>query len=464
MSLESKLQEVSDTKAAVKKTVAYDRLAKLFDEGTMVEFDSLVKSEGGLAEVVTAYGTVDGLPAYAFAQNGDVTGGAISKAQARKIKKVYDFAAKTGAPVIGIYDSQGARLKQGGAILAAYGDMLLWSSSMSGVVPQISVIAGTCVGTNALIASCADIVIAVKDVDFGIETNGSERKSEDVGESVHILTKTIDDAIDKARTLVAMLPSNNLSVALSADYSEPTVSGDELDAVSAAVGTETGVISYIIAGIVDEGSLVDFQTGHGRSVLTGLATINGQTVGMVSTRSRYNSGKMDANGAAKAARFVRFCDAFSIPVITLVDTYGFETVRDAAKLMHAYAEATTVKMAIIIGAAYGPAFVALAGRAANADFTVAWPNAVIAPLAPETFTAIMYNDELKGVEDPVAKRAEIEEDYRNTLASPAAAASEGYIDDVIAPADTRAAVVAALDMLASKKVSRLPKKHSNIQL
>ena len=199
-------------------------------------------------------------------------------------------------------------------------------------------------------------------------------------------------------------------------------------------------------------------------VLTGLATINGQTVGIVSTRSRYNSGKMDANGAAKAARFVRFCDAFSIPVITLVDTYGFETVRDAAKLMHAYAEATTVKMAIIIGAAYGPAFVALAGRAANADFTVAWPNAVIAPLAPETFTAIMYNDELKGVEDPIAKRAEIEDDYRNTLASPAAAASEGYIDDVIAPADTRASVVAALDMLASKKVSRLPKKHSNIQL
>ena len=237
-----------------------------------------------------------------------------------------------------------------------------------------------------------------------------------------------------------------------------------MDAVSAAVGTETRVISYIIAGIVDEGSLVDFQTGHGRSVLTGLATVNGQTVGVVSTRSRYNSGKMDANGAAKAARFVRFCDAFSIPVITLVDTYGFETVRDAAKLMHAYAEATTVKMAIIIGAAYGPAFVALAGRAANADFTVAWPNAVIAPLAPETFTAIMYNDELKGVEDPVAKRAEIEDDYRNTLASPAAAASEGYIDDVIAPADTRATVVAALDMLASKKVSRLPKKHSNIPL
>ena len=180
MNLESKLHEVLEMKDAVRETIAYKRLSMLFDKGSMIEFDTLVKSEGGLAEVVTAYGTVEGLPVYAFAQDGDVAGGAISKAQAGKIKKIYNFASKTGAPVVGIYDSQGARLKEGGEILAAYGDMLLWSSSLSGVVPQISVVAGTCVGTNALIAASADIVIAAQGTDFGIETNGSEKKVEDV--------------------------------------------------------------------------------------------------------------------------------------------------------------------------------------------------------------------------------------------------------------------------------------------
>lgn len=464
MSLESKLQEVLETKETVKGTVAYKRLAKLFDEGSMVEFDSLVKSEDGIAEVVTAYGSVDGMPAYAFAQNGDVAGGAISKAQAGKIKKVYDFAAKTGTPVVGIYDSQGARLKQGGEILAAYGDMLLWSSSLSGVVPQISVIAGTCVGTNALIASSADIVIAAEGADFGIETNGSEKTTENTAESIHILVKDVDAALAKAGQLISMLPSNNLGVAMSCDYSSPTVSDDELTSAAATVGTDAKVMSYITSAVADAGSMIEFQENFGRTVITGLATVNGDTVGIVATRSRYNNGKIDADGCSKAARFVRFCDAFSIPVVTLADTYGFDSVRDASKLTHAYAEATTVKMTVIVGAAYGPAFVAMAGRAANADFVAAWPNAVIAPLAPETFAAIMYGDKLKGVDNPAAKRVEIVDEYKDTLASPATAAADGYIDDVIAPSDTRAVISAALEMLAGKKVTRLPKKHSNIQL
>lgn len=464
MNLETKLHEVLEMKAAVKETVAYRRLAALFDEGSMIEFDTLVKSEGGLAEVVTAYGTVEGLPVYAFAQDGDVAGGAISKAQAGKIKKIYDFAAKTGAPVVGIYDSQGARLKEGGEILAAYGDMLLWSSSLSGVVPQISVIAGTCLGTNALIAASADIVVAAQGTDFGIETNGSEKKVENVTDSVHILAKDEQDALKQTRRLITMLPSNNLGVAPQTDYAEPIVTGEELNTVSAAVGTDTRIISYITTGIIDAGSLLDLQPKFGRSVLTGLATIEGNTVGIVASRSRNDGGKIDADSASKAARFVRFCDAFSIPVVTLVDTYGFESVRDAAKVAHAYAEATTVKLAVIVGSVYGPAFVSMAGRAANADLTVAWPNAVIAPLAPETYAAIMYSDKLKGVENPAEKRVQIVQEYKDTLASPAASAADGYVDDVIAPADTRAVVAAALEMLASKKVSRLPKKHSNIQL
>lgn len=464
MNLESKLHEVLEMKAAVRATVAYKRLSMLFDEGSMMEFDTLVKSEGGLAEVVTAYGTVDGLPVYAFAQDGDVAGGAISKAQAGKIKKIYDFAAKTGAPVVGIYDSQGARLKEGGEILAAYGDMLLWSSSLSGVVPQISVIAGTCLGTNALIASSADIVIAAQGTDFGIETNGREKKTEDAADSVHMLAKDVEDALRQARKLITMLPSNNLGIAPMTDFAEPIVTGEELNAASAAIGTDTRIISHITTGVIDAGSLLDLQPKFGRSVLTGLATIEGNTVGIVASRSRNDGGKIDANSAAKLARFVRFCDAFSIPLVSLVDTYGFESVRDAAKVAHAYAEATTVKIAVIVGSVYGPAFVSMAGRAANADLTVAWPNAVIAPLAPETYAAIMYSDKLKGVQNPTEKRVQIVEEYKNTLASPAASAADGYVDDVIAPSDTRKVVAAALEMLASKKVTRMAKKHSNIQL
>ncbi len=464
MSAENKLQKILDIKVTAKNTVAYERLEKLFDKDTIVEFDSLVRSEDGLAEVITAYGTIDGAPAYAFAQNGDVAGGAVSKAQAGKIKKIYDFASKTGTPVIGIFDSIGARLKQGDEILAAYGDMLLWSSALSGVVPQISVIVGTCVGTNALIASGADIVIAVEEVDFGIETNGDDKKTEDMEEIIHLVTSDEDEAIADARRIISMLPSNNLEIAAASDFSEPVISSEELNAASRTVGTGARLMSYVISGVVDAGSFIEFQPSWGRTSITGLATIDGETVGIIATRSRYNNGKLDASGCSKAARMVRFFDAFSIPIVTLIDTYGFDSVRSASKLAHAYAEATTVKIAVIVGAAYGPSFVALSGRAANADMTVAWLSSIISPLAPETYSAIMYGDKLRGAEDPATKREELVTEYKETLASPEAAAANGYIDEVIAAGDTRAVIVSALEMLINKKVSRLPKKHSNIQL
>lgn len=466
MSLESKLEKIASCRDKVSRSVAYTRLVSLFDEGSMTELDPLVVSDGGPAEVVTAYGTIAGIQAYAFAQNGDVSGGAFSSAQAGKIKKVYDFAVKTGAPVVGIYDSEGARLRQGGEILAAYGDMLRWSNNLSGVVPQISIVVGACIGTSALVAASADIVIACKGCDYGVNTAGGNLSAEDAAAqgNVQLVAEDADDAIAKARKLISILPQNNLSEAMSGEFDETAGAGDTLMQCANLVGSDSKIMSYIIGAVTDAGSFVEFSAAFGRSTIVGLATVAGSTVGLVATRSRVEDGKIDSCGASKAARFVRFCDAFSIPVVSFVDTFGFTSVREASMLAHAYAEATTVKVSVIVGAAYGPAFIALAGRAANADMTIAWPSAVIAPLAPETVTAIIYNDRLAQSGNPVAEREALIEEYKDTLASPITAAADGYIEDVINPANTRAVIIGALDMLSGKRVSNLPKKHSNIQL
>ncbi|MDR1002360.1 MAG: carboxyl transferase [Oscillospiraceae bacterium] len=465
MSLESKLQQIADCRNEVYSSSAYARLKNLFDEGSMVELDPLVVSENGPAEVVTAYGTIDGMQVYAFAQNEDIYSGAFSRGQSLKIKKVYDFAVKTGVPVVGVYSSSGARLRQQGEILAAYGDMLRWTNDLSGVVPQISVILGACIGTSALIASSADIIIVSENADFGIDTAGNNQNayiSAQLG-NIHLVTETDDEAIAQARKIISLLPQNNLSAADSREYDEAENIGGTLTNCAGLIGTNSRVLSYIMSVVADNGSFIELSPTFGRSALVGLGTMSGETTGFVGTRSRYADGKIDSQGAAKIARFVRFCDAFSIPVVTFVDTMGFTTIRGAAMTANAYAEATTVKISVIVGAAYGPAFIAMAGRGANADMAIAWPTAVIAPLAPETVTTIMYNDVIAQSGNPIAERARLIEEYKDTLASPIKAAGEGFIEDVINPADTRKAILSALDMLSGKRVSGLPKKHSNIQ-
>lgn len=464
MSQESMPISAEELRTAVAGSKAYERLTALFDEGSMTEFDPLSVSEGKPAEVVAAFGTVNGINTCAFAQNSAVAGGAVSKASAAKINRVFDYALKVGAPVVGIYDSTGARLKQGNDMLAAIGDMLIRSNNLSGVVPQIAVVAGSCIGTASLLASSADVVICSEKASYGIDTAGVSLSAKEAAENgtAHILVKDDMAAVAKAKDILAMLPQNNIAAPAVLDFAEPDTNA--IAAAAQKIASGKSAVEDIISGSVDADSFIELSKDFGKCVATGLATIGGNAVGIVITGANGDKAIIGRDGASKGARFVRFCDAFSIPVVTFVNAAGFASLREASMMAHAYAESTAVQVSVITGAAYGSAYVALAGNSAGADFVFAWPNAVIAPLAPETAADVLYREKLKGVSDQKAARAAQVAEYKATLASPLAAAEGGYIQDVIAPQNTRAMLISVLSMLAGKRVTGHPKKHSNIQL
>ena len=451
MSTGSSAERLQAFREAAAKTKGFQCITALFDEGTFNEVDSFAKSGDGSAEVVAGYGEVDGCPAYAFVQNSDVDGGAMSKAQAAKIKKIYDLAVKTGSPVVGIYDSIGGRLNQGADMLAAYGEILLGNNNLSGVVPQISLVLGPCLGTSAMIAASADIVVMTKKAQLTIDTTGKDGTAEDAAKLgiCHVVAKDDQEAMMQVRKLLAVLPSNNLAGAPVFESSDPSDT-----AITAGADTKK-----IVEAISDKGSFMELNGAFGTSAVTGLTQIGGSTVGVTAL-----NGVLDVDSCSKAARFVRFCDAFSIPVVTLVDAKEFTSVREASKLSNAYSEATTAKITVITGEAYGPVYVAIAGRGANADYTMVWATAVVCPLAPQTAAMFLWSDRLKKSGNTKEARNKLIEEYKATEATPFAAAAEGFIEDIIDPAETRAKVIANLEMLEGKRVSRLPKKHSNIQI
>lgn len=451
MSNASNTELLQASRNAVKNSNAYKRICLLFDEGTFNEIDSFAKSGDNFTEAVAGFGTINGCPAYAFAQNPDIDGGAMSKSQASKIKKIYNLAVKTGAPVIGIYDSIGGRLKEGADMLTAYGEILLAANNLSGVVPQISLILGPCIGTSALIAASADILVMSDNAELTIETDGENGSAEYASKLglCHAREENEQDALQKVRAIVSNLPSNNLAGASVSNLSPSN--GSVIQADSS--------IEDIINGIADDQTFIELSKEFGQASVTGLAQISGFTAGIVA----YN-GIIDADSCSKAARFVRFCDAFALPVVTLVDAEGFASLREAAKLSNAYSEATTAKVTVIIGNAYGTVYIAAAGRGANADITLAWTKAVVSPISPSTAAVFEWSDRLADSSDPVADRQKLIEEYRQTEASPFNAAASGFIEDVINPEETRAKIIVNLDMLSSKRVSTLPKKHANIQL
>lgn len=428
---------------------ALARLQSLFDEGSFTQLDAYAKSADGEVEAVAGYGTVNECPVYAFSQDITVNDGAVSVAQCAKIKKVYDLAAKTGCPVISIFDSNGVKLTEGFEVLNAYGELVKASSSISGVCPQIAVIAGACIGTSALIANLADVVIALKESDFYISAP-SEITAEDSYKegSVDILVDDFDGAVESVRNLVAVLPANNLSGAPIFDFSNPqTVAAEGDDALS------------IIKAVSDDSSVVEIKGGYAASnCKTAFASIMGSTVGFVA----FEGDALCPSCAYKAEAMVKLCDAYSVPVITLVNANGVinekqnQMLTAATKLTSAYASATCPKISVITGKAIGISYIALAGKGANADLTIAWDSAVASPLPADSAVAFLYNDRLAKGED----RAELEKEYADTIASPFTAAACGAVDDICTPADTRARIISALDMLAGKRENTLPRKHS----
>ena len=439
-------------RSARQEGTGYQRIISLFDAGSFNEIDGYSKSGEDYTEAVAGYGTIEGCPAYAFVQSSELAGGAMSKAQAAKICKLYSMALKTGAPVIGIYDSHGGRLKEGDNLLAAYGEILLKSNNLSGVVPQISLILGPCIGTSALIAAGADIVVMTEKAELTIATDGSGASSEEAAArgDCHILATDEPDAIAKVRKLITLLPSNNLS-------GNPALNPQNAD--SGMELTEQSDGRQILEAICDSDSILELGKSFGPTVLTALCSINGATAGVISY-----TGTIDADAGSKAARFIRFCDAFSIPIVSFVNAGSFTTLREASKLSSSYSETTAPKLSVITGTAYGPVYIAVAGHGANSDYTMAWPNAVISPLAPETAAVFLWNQRLAGSEQPLEDRRKLVEEYKTTEASPFKAAADGLIEDIVLPGETRTRIISTLEMLSSKRVSGLPKKHSNIQL
>lgn len=435
------IKTLAEMEQNVPDSEARKRLTALFDEDSFRELDKFVSTDGELCSVVAGYGTVLGATAYAFAQDVSVKGGAVNKSAAMKIRKIYELAAKNGAPVVAVFDSKGGDINEGMAVLSAYGDIVKASAAISGVVPQIAVVCGVCAGAAAMIASMADITIMTEKAELFMNApfNTPDGKLAGAGSAANaakagvcdILAKDDAEAIAKAKKLVAVMPANNISLAGNDDFTE-----NDADITAAMKGAD------VIAAIADKNSVVELGADFGTAAYTAIASINWATVAFVATDK---ADKLTAADCAKIARFVQLADVFSIPVVTVLDTEGFVpsseaelagSVRDCAKLAQVYASATTTKVTLIKGKAFGAAYAAFD----SADISYAWENAAIAPMSLEAAKVFMGE--------------EID-------ASPFNAAALGMIDGVIAAEDTKDAVASAVDLCSGKRVAAPTRKHVN---
>ncbi len=444
-------------------STARKRLSYLFDDGIYTEINSLSMEKNSLSGVVTAYGYVNGGLVYAFSQDKDINSGAVGTVHAQKIAKLYSLAAKTGRPVVGIHDSNGAFIDGTVDSLTAYGEMIGASSAVSGVVPQISVIAGTCAGSAALLACSADFVIMTKDAELFVAPSSDSDKNGSGSSKAAALAGTAclvcdDDkkAVESVIELLRLIPENNLTSVPVYEYSENAFTAGKK-------------LQDIITTLTDADSVMELSADFGTASYTAISTMGGSTVGIIATNK--TNSKLTADDCAKISRFVRTCDAFAIPLLTLVDTEGFDgsqeaagSIRNMTMLAGSYSEATTAKITLITGNVYGPAYVAFASKGANADFTFAWNDAVISTLNPLTAVEFMWHDKLAGAANVAQKRKELADEYIATNATAELAAYKNGVDEIIAMEQTRTRLIEAFDALSGKRVSTLPKKHNNLPL
>lgn len=483
------------------KLTARERLHRLFDEGTFTELDTFVthrSTDLGLDKqrfegdsVVTGYGLADGRQVFAYAQDFTVLGGSLSQVAAQKISKVMDHAVRTGCPIVGINDSGGARIQEGVDSLAGYGEIFKRNTLASGVVPQISVIAGPSAGGAVYSPAITDFIFMVENIgqmyitgpDVVKAVMGEEVTHEELGGAMshasrsgvaHFTASDEDECFAKVRRLLSFLPSNNSE---SPPRAEPSDSPDRRDSQLAHIVPENPSQPYdvheIIELIVDDGDFMPVHDEFARNIVVGLARVDGRPVGIVANQASHYAGALDIDASDKAARFVRFCDSFNVPLVTLVDVPGFMPgtaqefggiIRHGAKLLYAYTEATVPKIAVILRKAYGGAYIVMSSKELRSDINVAWPGAEIAVMGPDGAVNVINRRQIAEADDPDAKRGELVQEYRERFANPYIAANRGYIDDVIDPLDTRPVIVRALRMLENKVDTVPPKKHGNIPL
>ena len=483
------------------KLTARERMALLMDEGSFVEMDTFVThrtTDFGLADrkflgdaVVTGYGRVDGRQVFAFAQDFTVFGGSLSEAVSQKICKVMDLAAKTGCPLVGLNDSGGARIQEGVTSLAAYGDIFLRNTLFSGVIPQISVIVGPAAGGAVYSPAITDFVFMVSGTgqmyitgpDVIKAVTGEEVTHEELGGAAAHATRsgvaqfvceTEEDCIADVRRLLGFLPGNNL------DDGPLVVTGDgagQADPDLASLVPDDANRPYdvrdIIYRVVDDEEFMEVHQSFAPNIVVGFGRMDSRTVGIVGNQPQHLAGVLDIDASNKAARFVRFCDCFNIPLVTLVDVPGFMPgvdqeyggiIRHGAKLIYAYAEATVPKVCVIMRKAYGGAYIVMSSKHLRSDVNLVWPSAEIAVMGAEGAVNIIYRGEISGSGDPNQTRKELVADYQEKFTNPLVAANRGFVDDVIDPAETRPRLIRALEMLQNKQDTLPAKKHGNIPL
>ena len=489
------------------KLTARERIEKLLDPGSFQEVDTFVrhrtydfdmqKNRPWGDAVVTGHGLIDGRPVCVFSQDFTVFGGSLGEVMSEKMCKIMDLAEKIGCPVIGINDSGGARIQEGVVSLASYGEVFSRNVNCSGVIPQISVIMGPCAGgavyspamtdfifmvqeTSHMFITGPDVIKTVTGEDVTMEDLGGARTHNTKSGNAHYMASDEEDALEYVKALISFLPQNNLDEPVV--YDEPAdLEAGETDLALNTIIPDSPNQPYdmhdVIGAIVDDADFLEVQALFAPNIITGYGRVEGRPVGIVANQPMQFAGTLDIDASEKAARFVRFCDAFNIPVLTLVDVPGFlpgvtqehtGIIRRGAKLIYAYAEATVPLVTVITRKAYGGAYDVMGSKHLGADINLAWPTAQIAVMGAQGAANIVHRRTLAEVEatggDVEAKRAELIDEYETTLANPYVAAERGYVDAVIMPSETRAEVVKALRLLRTKRETLPPKKHGNIPL
>ncbi len=481
------------------KLTARERLEVLLDEGSFRELDMLVThriTDFPLEKipgdgVVTGYGTIHGRKVYVFSQDFTVFGGSLSKAHAEKICKIMDLALKTGVPVIGLNDSGGARIQEGVVSLGGYADIFLRNVLASGVIPQISAIMGPCAGGAVYSPAITDFIFMVRGTSYMYvtgpavvkavtqenvthdELGGAEVHAERSGVA-HFIAEDDVSCLELIRELMTYIPQNNRSEPPIVPTDDPPDRRDErLRAIIPDDPAKPYDVHEVIKRIVDEGRFLEVHEHYARNIVVGFARLGGRSVGIVANQPDVLAGVLDIDASLKAARFVRFCDCFNIPIVTFVDVPGFlpgtdqewrGIIKHGAKLLYAYAEATVPKVTVILRKAYGGAYDVMSSKHLRGDLNYAWPSAEIAVMGPEGAVEIIYRKELAQADDPEALKQKFIQEYRAKFANPYVAAEMGYVDDVIDPVDTRPLLIEALEMLSSKRDRNPWKKHGNIPL
>ncbi|MCQ2285351.1 MAG: acyl-CoA carboxylase subunit beta [Bacteroidales bacterium] len=494
----------NDKQHAQGKHTARERILMFLDEGSFEEFDMFVthrctnfgmENEKILSDgVVTGYGTVDGRLVYVFSQDFTVFGGSLSETVAQKICKVMDQAMKVGAPVIGFNDSGGARIQEGVNSLSGYGEIFQRNIEASGVIPQISVIFGPCAGGAVYSPALTDFIMMAKNTSYMFVTGPKVVKTvtnEDItvenlgGAAVHASKSGVahfavdneEEGIAMLRQLIGYLPSNNMEQPPYVPTEDPINRlEDSLNQIIPDNPNKPYDIKEVITSIVDNGEFLEIQPDYAPNIIVGFARFNGMSVGIVANQPKYLAGCLDINASRKGARFVRFCDAFNIPLVTLEDVPGFlpgsgqeygGIILHGAKLLYAYGEATVPKVTVILRKAYGGAYIVMSSKHLRGDINYAWPTAEIAVMGGKGAVEVLKSKEIKAIEDPQKQAdfiAEKEQEYRDVFANPYVAAKYSYIDDVIEPRNTRFRVIRALESLKNKRLENPAKKHDNLPL